>query len=412
MHRIDGGTDPLPLAGVRVIEFTHLIMGPVTGLILADLGADVIRVEPAPHGDPTRRLGGFLSGFSDYFNRNKRSVAIDLKRPESAQIVSGLLRDADVIVENFSPGAIERLGYGYDTVCTQHPRIVYCSLKGFLPGPYENRTALDEVVQFMGGLAYMTGPSGRPLRAGTSVVDLMGGTMAAVSILAALRERDRTGRGQRVQAGLFESVAFMMGQHMAAVALTGSDLPPMPEREGGWSIYQLFATADGDKVFIAITSDALWQRFCREFALGDLAADPRLATNAQRLEARGWMLPRIEAAIAGLGSADVVQRCTRGAIPFANVATVQTLFSDAHLHESGVLMDTALRDGTHAPLPGLPVRLSSHRLGVRRQPPRAGEHSREILAAAGFSATDIDAWIARGVVATSKGDVPEPARGS
>ena len=388
----------LPLAGVRVLEFTQLIMGPTAGLVLADLGADVIKVEAAPHGDPTRTLTGFTSGFSDYFNRNKRSVAIDLKRPESRSLSDSLCANADVLIENFAPGTMERLGYGYDALAVAHPRLVYCALKGFLPGPYERRTALDEAVQFMGGLAYMTGPPGRPLRAGTSVVDLMGGTMAAVAIMAALAERARSGRGQLVQTGLFESVVFMMGQHMAAVAIEGRDLAPMPAREGGWGIYQLFDTADGQQVFIAVTNDSLWQRFCAEFDLPDLARDPGLSTNTQRIAERERLIPRVAAAIVALTAADVAQRCDRGGVPFADVATSKSLFTDRHLVESGALLDIVMRTGAHAGLPSLPIKLGGQRFGVRKQPPKVGEHTREVLRECGIDEERIDALERSGVI--------------
>ena len=390
---------PLPLAGVRVLEFTQLIMGPVTGLILADLGADVIKIEAAPHGDPTRQLSGFASGFSDFFNRNKRSVAVDLKRPESRAVIDALCRDADVLIENFAPGTMDRLGYGYAALTQGHPRLVYCTLKGFLPGPYEQRTALDEAIQFMGGLAYMTGPPGRPLRAGTSVVDLMGGAMAAIAIMAALKERERSGVGQLVQTGLFESVAFLMGQHMAAVAVTGKDLAPMPAREGGWGVYDLFRTADGEDVFVAVTNDSLWQRFCAAFAFVELAADARLTTNAQRLEQRGWLIPHLGGQLAQLPTAAVTERLTRAGIPFGNVATSKSLGTDPHLVDSGALVDIVLRTGETAGLPRLPFRLGEQALGVRRQPPRVGQHTREVLAEAGLGHAQLDALLASGVVA-------------
>jgi len=393
-----GGRD-LPLSGVTVLEFTQLIMGPVAGLVLADLGADVIKIEPAPNGDPTRQLSGFTSGFSDYFNRNKRSVALDLKHPKGKEVAMRLARSADVVIENFAPGTMDRLGLGAAELLAASPRLVYCTLKGFLPGPYEHRTALDEAVQFMGGLAYMTGPPGMPLRSGTSVVDLMGGTMAVVAIMAALRERERTGRGQLVQTGLFESVVFLMGQHMAAYANMGEDLAPMPARQGGWAIYQLFDTRDQQRVFIAVTNDSLWQRFCQGFELTHLASDERLRTNALRLTQRDWMLPEIAGAIARLDMNEVLARCERAAIPSSRVATVADLARDPHLVESGALVETLMRTGEYAGLPGLPFLLDHERLRLRRQPPRVGEHTREVLRAAGLSTWELRELEASGAIA-------------
>src|SRR5579872_3535736 len=274
---------PAPLTGIRVLEFAHTIMGPSAGLILADLGADVIKIEPVG-GDTTRRLPGFAAGFFGTFNRNKRSLAVDLKSDEGRALVHRLAATADAAIENYAPGTMDRLGCGYEDLAKANPRLVYCALKGFLSGPYEHRPALDEVVQFMGGLAYMTGPPGQPLRAGTSVVDIMGGAFAVIAILAALRERDRTGRGQCVKSALFESTVFMMGQHMAGEAVTGEPMPPMPARRGGWGIYQSFRTREGGELFIDVTSNNHWRRFCEIFERPDLLADPRLDSNEKRVE--------------------------------------------------------------------------------------------------------------------------------
>ncbi len=388
---------PLPLRGIRVIEFTHLIMGPVAGMILADLGADVIKVEP-PGGDTTRRLDGFTSGFFDYFNRNKRSIAMDLKSAEGLAVARRLLEGSDVLIENFAPGVLDRLGLGYAAVATVNPRLVYCTLKGFLDGPYAHRMALDEVVQFMGGLAYMTGPVGQPLRAGTSVVDLTGGVMAVVSILAALRERERTNTGQLLATGLFECVAFLMGQHMAAVAVTGEPMLPMPARQGGWAVYRLFDTQDGERVFVGLTSDRLWVRFCETMGFADLATDPRLATNERRLAARDWLHPMLEARLAAATKHDILACCERAGIPCAPVAKVEDLFDDPHLNATGALYEMAVRGGKTAKLPKLPFRMSAHAVETCRPAPRLGEHTVEILEAAGIGTAEIERLSAQRIV--------------
>src|ERR1700732_3152635 len=296
----------LPLAGIRVLEFCHAIMGPSAGLILADLGADVIKVEPTA-GDTTRRLVGFAAGFFGTFNRNKRSVAIDLKADEGRALLHRLAATADVVVENYAPGTMDRLGCGYDDLSKTNPRLIYCALKGFLSGPYEHRPALDEVVQFMAGLAYMTGPPGQPLRAGSSVVDIMGGMFAVIGIQAALRERERTGRGQMIKSALFESTAFLMAQHMAGQAVTGRAPPPMPLREGAWGIYEPFATAAGEQIFVGLTSDGQWQRFCDAFARQDLLQDPAYKTNEDRVRMRGTLLPIVGSIIARHKQAELAE---------------------------------------------------------------------------------------------------------
>jgi crotonobetainyl-CoA:carnitine CoA-transferase CaiB-like acyl-CoA transferase len=388
-----------PLAGIRVLEFTQNIMGPSAGLVLADLGCDVIKVEPAPGGDPTRRLSGFAAGFFGYFNRNKRSIAIDVKQRAGPDLVKRLAASADVVIENYAPGTMERLGCGYDALGALNPRLVYCALKGFLSGPYEHRPALDEVVQFMGGLAHMTGPAGQPLRAGTSVVDIMGGAFAVIAILAALRRRDATGKGELVKSALFEATVFMMGQHMAGEAVTGEEVPPMPVRRGGWGIYQTFQTADGDQVFVGVTSNNHWTRFCETFKRPDLLADPRLASNEDRVAARPWMLPIVAELLARLTKAEIIERCERANIPYAPVARTSDLFDDPHLNASAGLVDVTLPGGIRTKLPRLPIEIGGERPGLYREAPRIGEHTREILEDAGMSEAEIDALERQGVIA-------------
>jgi crotonobetainyl-CoA:carnitine CoA-transferase CaiB-like acyl-CoA transferase len=269
-------TPPLPLAGLRVIEFTHMVMGPSCGMILADLGAEVIKVEPL-EGDNTRRLLGSGAGFFSMFNRNKKSLALDIKDPRGREIVLKLVADADVFSENFKAGVMPRLGLGPDSLSRLNPRLIYVSHKGFLPGPYEHRTALDEVVQMMGGLAYMTGPEGRPLRAGSSVNDIMGGMFGAIGVLAALQARHQTGRGQEVQSALFENNVLLVAQHMMQFAVTGQAAAPMPSRISAWGIYDVFTVQGGEQIFLAVVSDTQWALFCDAFGLPELKADARLA---------------------------------------------------------------------------------------------------------------------------------------
>ncbi|WP_245615308.1 CaiB/BaiF CoA transferase family protein [Muricoccus aerilatus] len=405
-----------PLEGLRVLEFSHTIMGPCAGLLLADLGAEVVKVEPAPTGDHTRRLPGFASGFFATFNRNKRSLAIDLKSPAGQDAVHRLVAGADVVLENYGPGTMERLGCGWDTLSARNPRLVYLALKGFLAGPYEHRPALDEVVQFQSGLAYMTGPPGQPLRAGASVVDIMGAVFGVVGVLAALRERDRTGQGQRVGSALFESAVFLVGSHMAGAAATGEPVPPMPARRGAWGVYEPFATAEGEQVFVGVTSDAQWVRFCAAFGFDDLAADSRLGTNADRARQRPWLIPELKKRLAKLPREEVVTRCEAAAISWAPVGKPADLFEDPHLLAGGGLLATAISalggGVAEALLPALPVEFGGtrERAGLRRQPPRLGEHNAEILMEAGFGADEITA-LERHHVLAGTGDAQGPGNG-
>jgi crotonobetainyl-CoA:carnitine CoA-transferase CaiB-like acyl-CoA transferase len=396
----------LPLAGVRVLELSHTVMGPTAGLVLADLGADVIKVEPAPKGDHTRGLGGFAAGFFSAFNRNKRGIALDLKQKEGQAAFHRLAGTADIVLENYGPGTMERLGCGWDVLQKINPRLIYLALKGYLPGPYAHRPALDEVVQYHVGLAYMTGPPGRPLRAGASVIDILGAVFGVIAVQAALRERDQTGKGQRVSSALFESAAFLMASHMSGIIATGQEMPPMPARRGAWAIYEVFPCADGE-LFIGVTSDQQWSRFVEEFGLQKLAADPRLATNLMRAGEREWLIPRLREIIGPLPKAEVAERLERANCSWAPVGRPSDLFEDAHLMATSGLIETFVNraggtDGSAARLPAMPFAFhDDQRLGLRRHAPTLGEHNSEVLAEAGFAADEIAAMADKKVVVSA-----------
>jgi crotonobetainyl-CoA:carnitine CoA-transferase CaiB-like acyl-CoA transferase len=386
-----------PLSGIRVLEFCHTIMGPTAGLILADLGADVIKVEPAD-GDATRRLIGFGAGFFPTFNRNKRSIAIDLKSDKGRDLVYRLVETVDVVIENYGPGTMDRLGCGYTDLSKINPRLIYCALKGFLSGPYEHRPALDEVVQFMAGLAYMTGPPGQPLRAGASVVDIMGGMFAVIGIQAALRERETSGRGQFIKSALFESTAFLMAQHMAGEAATGRAPPPMPAREGAWGIYEPFETRDREQIFVGLTSDRQWRRFCEHFKRDDLQQDPTYKTNEDRVRARPALRPIVADIVAQYTREELTELFDRIDIPFAPVAKPGDLFEDPQLNANGRMLEIDFPNGVRAKIPRLPIEIGDHDLALRRQAPKIGEHTAEILAELGLTQADIETLSKRSIV--------------
>lgn len=386
----------LPLEGLSVLEFTHTIMGPSCGAVLADLGADVIRVEPAPGGDHTRRLSGFASGFYVYFNRNKRAVAIDLKSPAGHDVAADLLRRADALIENFGPGTMERLGLGWEQARAINPRLVYCALKGFLPGPYAHRPALDEIAQFMSGLSYMTGPPGQPLRAGASVIDILGGVMGVVGILAALRRRDRDGVGGKVTASLFEAAAFLTGQHMAGEAATGEAPPPMPIRRSAWGVYETFACRDGKPLFIGITSDPHWRAFCAAFVRPGLLEDPRFATNTLRVDNREALREIVAGLAVTKTAADLAAMLDRANIPFSPVNTPSDLFHDPQIAVRA--LPVRMADGHIASFPALPIAIDGETPGLRRQPPALGQHTGDVLEQLGYDAARVAALREAGAI--------------
>jgi crotonobetainyl-CoA:carnitine CoA-transferase CaiB-like acyl-CoA transferase len=381
----------LPYEGIRVVEFTHMVMGPTCGMVLADLGAEVIKVEP-PAGDNTRRLLGSGAGFYPLFNRNKKSLVLDLQTPEGREAVLKLIATADVVSENFKPETMKKQGLDYATLKQLNPRLIYVSHKGFLPGPYDHRTALDEVVQMMGGLAYMTGRPGDPLRAGSSVNDIMGGLFGAIGVMAALSAREKTGEGCEVQSSLFENNVFLVAQHMMQFAVTGKPAAPMPDRISSWGIYDVFQVAGGEQIFLAVVSDTQWAIFCDAFGYQDLRDDPRLLGNNNRVRCRDWLVPLLRERLAKQTAADLAALFERHGLPFAPITKPHELLDDPHLRATGGLAPITLPDGDTAGQTAqtvlLPLALDGARLGVRRSPPRLGEHSAPLLAELGYGPED------------------------
>ena len=382
----------LPLTGLRVVEFTHMVMGPTCGMVLADMGAETIKVEPIA-GDRTRHLLGSGAGFFPLFNRNKKSIAIDLRQPDGAEVARRLAASADVVAENFKPGTMKKYGLDYEALSQVNPRCIYISLKGFLPGPYDHRTALDEVVQMMGGLAYMTGRPGDPLRAGTSVNDIMGGMFGAIGALGALIQRGITGRGQEVQSALFENNVFLVGQHMLQYAITGQAAAPMPERISAWAVYDVFTVKDGEQIFLAAVSDPQWVTFCDALGFADLKADPQYPDNNARVKLRHRLLPELRERLAQRSAADLAALFEKVGLPFAPIRKPEELYEDEHLLATGGLADITLPDGARAgqtvKTTLFPFTLGGQRPGVRLDPPVMGAHTTELLHGLGYADSDI-----------------------
>ena len=391
-------TQLLPYEGIRVVEFSHMVMGPTCGMVLADLGAEVIKIEPVT-GDNTRKLLGSGAGFFPLFNRNKKSIALDLQQAAGKEAALRLIATADVVSENFKPGTMAKLGLDYASLSRLSQRLIYVSHKGFLPGPYDHRTALDEVVQMMGGLAYMTGRPGDPLRAGTSVNDIMGGMFGAIGAMAALAAREKTGQGQEVQSALFENNVFLVAQHMMQFAVTGKAPAPMPGRISAWGVYDVFTVRNGEQIFLAAVSDTQWAIFCDAFGFADLKSDSRLKSNNDRVLARDWMMPILRARLADRTAAELSAIFERNALPFAPITRPEDLFDDPHLNATGALAPLTLTDGRATMVPLLPLTLDGERPGIRLDPPKLGQHTNELLGELGYTGGELEALKSSHVIA-------------
>jgi crotonobetainyl-CoA:carnitine CoA-transferase CaiB-like acyl-CoA transferase len=375
------GTE-LPLAGVRVVEMTHMVMGPTCGMILAQLGAEVIKVEP-PAGDKTRSLGGMGVSFFPLFNRGKRSVVLDFIKPEDREMMHRLLSNADVFVENFRDGQLEKQGLGADELRRRHPHLIVCGHKGFLTGPYEHRPALDEVVQMMSGLAAMTGTSQKPQRVGSSANDIMGGMFGAISILAALYQKRAGTGGADIRIGLFENCLFLVAQHMVEYEMTGNKPRSMPEREHAWPIYDIFEAADGQRIFIGVVTEGHWQSFCREFGLTEFLEDSSLRTTTDRILARSRIIPRTAEIIKQWNVADLSATLDRLNICFAPINRPEDLFEDPHVLRPGGLVNNTNADGEPFRVPALPIEWNGANIGEGLKVPALGADTGAVRAELG-----------------------------
>jgi crotonobetainyl-CoA:carnitine CoA-transferase CaiB-like acyl-CoA transferase len=379
----------LPLAGFRVVEMSHMIMGPSCGMFLAQLGADVIKIEP-PKGDKTRQLTGMGTGFFPVFNRGKRSIVLDVTTAEGLEATHRLLETADVFVENFRDSALQRIGLGHPALRKRYPALIIAAHKGFLSGPYEHRPALDEVVQMMTGLAYMTGPKGQPLRVGSSANDIMGGMHGTMSVMGALLQRARTGKGKLIRIGLFENCLLMVAQHMVHFDLTGEQAPPMPNRDFSWPVYDIFDTADGEQVFVAVVTETQWGPFCDAFALTDLAAHPDLPDQLSRIHARAWTIPRIALALKTYTGDALKAKLEELGLPYSPINTPAQLYDDPHVNRPGGLVTSVNADGRKFRTPAMPVEYDGVVPQGNLDVPALGAHTAEILTELGYTQQQIE----------------------
>jgi crotonobetainyl-CoA:carnitine CoA-transferase CaiB-like acyl-CoA transferase len=381
-------TQELPLSGVRVIEMTHMVMGPTCGMVLAQLGAEVIKVEP-PAGDKTRSLGGMGVSFFPLFNRGKRSVVLDFAKPADRETMHRLLASADVFLENFRDGQLEKQGLGAEDLRRKYPHLIVCGHKGFLSGPYEHRPALDEVVQMMSGLAAMTGTQEKPQRVGSSANDIMGGMFGAISILAALYQKRGAAKetkrpadsgGADIRIGLFENCLFLVAQHMVEFEMTGNRPRSMPEREHAWPIYDIFETAGGERIFIGVVTEGHWQSFCREFGMQEFLDDPALRTTTDRILARSRIIPRVGEVIKRWKALELSATLDRLNICFSPINRPEDLFDDPHVLREGGLVNNFNVNGEPFRVPALPIEWNGANIGEGLKVPGLGADTAAVRA--------------------------------
>lgn len=377
-----------PLAGVRVVEMSHMIMGPSCGMFLGFLGAEIIKIEP-PGGDKTRSLGGMGLPMFPLFNRGKKSVQLDLKSEIGRSALDRILATADVFVENFRDASLSKMGADLDDLRARFPKLIIASHKGFLQGPYQHRTALDEVVQMMTGLAYMTGPTGQPLRIGSSANDIMGGLFGAFSVLAALLERGETGKGRDVRIGLFENCLLLVAQHMVQFELSGRAPPPMPERDFSWPVYDIFTTADAQQIFVGAVTEGQWTTLCGLLELDDLLADERLQTRMDQINARDWTVPIVARAIAERQAPGLLEAFEKLGIPYSPIAKPSDMFQDPHVMRPGGLAVSRLPDGTSFRAPALPFEVDGKMLSGGGDIASIGQDTDQVLRQLGLDDAEI-----------------------
>ncbi|TMV11637.1 CaiB/BaiF CoA transferase family protein [Arenibacterium halophilum] len=380
-----------PLAGLRVVEMTHMIMGPSCGMFLAFLGAEVIKVEP-PEGDKTRALTGMGRGFYPTFNRGKKSITLDLKTEAGKAALHDLLATADVFVENFRDQSLAKMGFAPDALRARYPSLIVSSLKGFLKGPYQDRTAMDEVVQMMTGMAYMTGPTGRPLRIGSSANDIMGGLFGAFAVLAALVQRGKDGKGHALRTGLFENCLFLVSQHMVQFDIEGREAPPMPEREFSWPVYDIFETSEDRQIFIGAVTEGQWVTLCNILGLTQLLEDPRLQTRMDQINARDWTVPIVAEAVRGRSFADLIAVFEQSGIPFSPIHRPAEMYDDPHVNRPGGLYTSTLPEGDTYRAPGMPFEVDDGAVAPTGLDIAAqGADTQDVLTSLGYDAARIAA---------------------
>jgi len=397
-------TQPGPLKGVTVVELAHIMAGPVCGRMLADMGADVIKVERVPGGDAAR---GFLPPDVDgepaafmMLNRNKRGIAVDLKAPAGKEIVQRLLKTADVVIENYRKGTMERLGLGYDELSKSNPGLIYCEISGFgRTGPYADRGGFDLVAQGMSGLMSITGegPDRPPVKCGTPVTDITAGLLATMGVLAATIERNKTGRGQRVDTSLFEAGITQTFWQSAIALATGVSPTPMGSAHPLNAPYEAFQTANG-WLTLGAASQVVWQRLPDVLGLPELLTDSRFLKNEDRMAHRAELADALAPAFKKRSTNDWLERLDAAGVPAGPVLSVGEMLADPQTKAREMLVETEHQRLGPVPTIGFPVKFSETPAAIERGAPTLGQHTTEVLRELGYADSDIDKLVADSVV--------------
>ena len=386
----------LPLKGLKVMDLSHAADGPMCGFMLAEAGADVIKVEPL-HGEPYRKGGASMAFFNA--NRNKRSLSLNLQTQEGREIALKLASACDILIESFTPGTAEAMGLGYQELSKINPRLIYCSLSGFgQTGPYSKRPAYDPVIQAMAGFMAVTGEDGRPpVRVGPGVAGLGTAFIAAYGILLAVLMREKSGRGQYIDTSFFDTAVFFMSFFITGYSLTGLSMPRMGSGNPVFVPYQCFEAAD-KWVFIGVTQNAFWQRFCRAAGMEELEKDPRFDSNDKRLANRDELLGILEPALRQFQSADLLARLEAEGVPCAPVQQVSEVAEDPQVRAREMLYHVEYPGVGKMQVSHLPLRMSGLREDAAKRPPLLGEHNVEILLELGYSNGKIDALMRNSII--------------
>jgi crotonobetainyl-CoA:carnitine CoA-transferase CaiB-like acyl-CoA transferase len=390
----------LSLDGVRVIDLSRVIAGPWCGALLADLGADVIKVEDTGPGDESRTWPPHKDGEAAaylLFNRNKRGIALDLKQPEAVEVVKRLVKDADVVIENFRTGTMESFGLGYDVLDRINPRLIYCSVSAFgRTGPRKDSPGYEALMQAFSGIMSITGePGGQPVRAGVSFLDLTTGILCALGVSNAIIQREKTGLGQRVDGSLLETAVSLLAFHAEGYLLTGALPRPLGSGHPSLSPYRNFKCGDGQWIFIAAANDRFWQKLAKALGLTDLAADPRFEKNQGRVANRAELEGILEKTIGALDREPLLKRLEEADVPATPVNTVDQVMNDPQTAERGIVQRVMHPKLGEIPIVGTPLHFSRMSPGVRTAAPLRGEHTDTVLASLGYSADEIKTLLAK-----------------